>query len=327
MSNRRFIALGDLIADYYYNEKKLLGIDGGSSRFNVIANLASMNCKTAIIGGCGNDEVGKTIIKRLDDIGVDVSKIFLKDKATRAYHLMVNQETLPQITYKCSKNSPCDMSSTWYDDSIEDIDYCKKNIYDSDVIILDNLDRFSLAIISGFECDKVLDIGNSKQLLQLKHNQIKSLSNRLEILQLNERVVPDIMKILNVNSMLELYNFFNPKMAMITYGKNGADFIFNDTVYTKTIKECANELDATGAGDAFLSVFVNKYYENSKKIDCNFIDIAFCDAIELTSMVVQNAGARGHIYAKMRANDIKKEKIYDTLQKYHYEKIDKTVER
>ena len=49
---RRFVALGDLIADCYYNGNKLLAVDSGSTRYNVIANLSQMDCQTAVIGGC-----------------------------------------------------------------------------------------------------------------------------------------------------------------------------------------------------------------------------------------------------------------------------------
>ena len=41
-TKRRFVATGDLVADCYYQvddgRKKLLKVDGGASRFNVIAN-------------------------------------------------------------------------------------------------------------------------------------------------------------------------------------------------------------------------------------------------------------------------------------------------
>ena len=64
MNDRRFIVFGDLIADCYYLDDKLLGMDGGSSRFNVIANLAGMSCKNSIIGGFGNDKKGKNIVQK-----------------------------------------------------------------------------------------------------------------------------------------------------------------------------------------------------------------------------------------------------------------------
>ena len=183
MKDKRFIALGDLIADCYYNETKLLGIDGGSSRFNVIANLSHMNCQSVIIGGCGNDKIGDIIIKRLSKIGVDTSKIFLRNRATRAYHLTINKDTLPKITYQCSKNSPQNGKSTWYEDSLDSIQHCYDEVKDTDVIVLDNLDEFSLSVINEFECDKVLDIGNTNQLEKLENSKICPMYNdKFEVL-------------------------------------------------------------------------------------------------------------------------------------------------
>lgn len=317
MENRRFIALGDLIADCYYNGTKLLGIDGGSSRFNVIANLAHMNCQSAVVGGCGNDKIGETLIKRLVNMGADTSKIFLRDRATRAYHLTIDQATLPKITYQCSKQSPKDGKSTWYEDSVEDISYCHSEVRNNDVIVLDMVDEFSLAVIDKFECHKVLDIGNDKQLARLQDSQISLLKNKIEILQLNKRVVPYLMQRFGCTSILEIYKFFNPKLIIVTCGKDGAVFAFEDKVYRKKLLNSANEVDATGAGDAFLSVFIKKYYDNSKKVDYEFIDSAFKEAVSLTSKVVQNVGARGHLYEKTLDTMVEKNKRKENKEFEH----------
>lgn len=308
MESRRFIAIGDLIADCYYNRTKLLGIDGGSSRFNVIANLAHMNCQTVIVGGCGNDKIGTTIIKRLANMGVDTTKIFLRDRETRAYHLTINQATLPKITYQCSKQSPIDGKSTWYEDGIENIPYCHSQVRNKDVIVLDMVDEFSFAAIDKFECEKVLDIGNHKQLDKLDDNQILLLRNKIEILQLNKRVVPYLRQRFECTNIFDIYKFFYPKLMIVTCEKDGAVFAFEDTVYTKKLLNSANEIDATGAGDAFLSIFIKKYYENSKKVDYEFIDSTFEEAVVLTSKVVQNVGARGHLYEKTLDTIIEKNK-------------------
>lgn len=328
MKNKRFIALGDLIADCYYNEKKLLGIDGGSSRFNVIANLSHMNCQSAIIGGCGNDKIGNTIIKRLSRIGVDTSKIFLRDRATRAYHLTINKDTLPKITYQCSKNSPQNGKSTWYEDSLDNIQYFSKEVKDTDVVVLDNLDELSLSVINQFQCDKVLDIGNTNQLEKLEKSKVDSLKNKIEILQLNERVVPYLINRFGITNVFDIYNFFQPKLMIVTHAKDGADFVFENTEYNKKLLNSAKELDATGAGDAFLSVFVKNYYDNHKNVDKEFIDNTFEQAINLTSKVVQNVGARGHIYEKVLDKSFR----YKPLQKvgtreYVQEKIDENIEK
>lgn len=292
----RFIALGDLIADFYYNKNKLLAVDGGSTRYNVIANLANLDCKCAVIGGCGNDIIGRKIVKRLEKIGVDTSDIFFRDNKIRGYHLIVDLDKLPKIIYQCSKTSPQNGESTWYDNTENDIYYYKDKVNAGDVIILDDVDEFSMNIINQFLCDKVIDIGNTKKLEKLSEREMKMLKNKFQIMQLNERVVPYLIQRLNGNSLLDIYDFFEPKLLCVTREKNGADFVFKDNIYRKKLSKIANEIDSTGAGDAFLSVFVKNYYNNSKVVNHKFIDDTFKEASDLTYEVVQKVGARGHIY-------------------------------
>ena len=46
----RLISIGDLVIDYYYDNGKLIAVDGGISVHNIIANLASMGLDTCVIG-------------------------------------------------------------------------------------------------------------------------------------------------------------------------------------------------------------------------------------------------------------------------------------
>lgn len=314
MKDKRFIVFGDLIADCYYLDNKLLGIDGGSSRFNVIANLAGMSCKNSIIGGCGNDKKGKNIIKRMKELNMDTSQIFFRNAKTKAYYLSVDKAKLPKITYNCSKKSPKDGKTTWYDDNLEDISYYYSKTKDNDVIVLDDLDELSLAIINMFKCDKMLDIGKTSQLERLRDDQILGLKNKIKILQLNERVVPYLMQRFECRNLLEISKLFKPKLLIVTHGKDGADFVFGDKMYEKKLANSANEVDATGAGDAFLSMFIKKYYDNLEQVDYDFIDDTFEEAVKLTSKVVGHVGARGHLYDKILDKKLEKEEKVEELQ-------------
>lgn len=311
MDNIRFVVLGDLIADLYYNGTKLIGIDGGSSRFNVVANLASMKCNTVAIGGCGNDKIGNRILKRYTKLGVDTSKIKYRNQATRAYHLVIDQAMLPKITYECSKISPTNYECTWYDDSLQDIEYYRGEVTKNDVVILDKLDEFSIEIINNFECYKALDIGNSNRLEKLNDNQIMELKGKISLLQLNERVIPYLMQRFQYSDIQDIHKLFQPNLMIVTRGREGADFIFKNKVITKKLINSTEEIDPTGAGDAFFSVFIKEYFSTSREIDDEFIHRTFSKASSLTADVVRNVGARGHIYAKtldkITSNDEKNE--------------------
>lgn len=51
----RVVSIGDLVLDYYYKNGKLLGVNGGMTSHNIIANLAKMWLNTSVYGSCGND--------------------------------------------------------------------------------------------------------------------------------------------------------------------------------------------------------------------------------------------------------------------------------
>ena len=48
----------------------------------------------------------------------------------------------------------------------------------------------------------------------------------------------------------ELYKLFKPKLMIITKGREGADFLFENGIMSKKITRSTEEIDPTGAGDA-----------------------------------------------------------------------------
>ena len=84
----RVVGIGDLVTDYYYLNGKLLGVNGGMTSHNIIANLANMGISTSVFASCGNDVQGKIAIKSLEDLKVDVSNIkVVNGVRTRCFHV------------------------------------------------------------------------------------------------------------------------------------------------------------------------------------------------------------------------------------------------
>ena len=89
----RVVSIGDLVLDYYYKNGKLIGVDGGMSSHNIIANLAKKKISTAIYGVSGNDIQGKIANLSLKKLNVDVSKVLIKDNIkTRCFHVSYDEE-------------------------------------------------------------------------------------------------------------------------------------------------------------------------------------------------------------------------------------------
>ena len=153
-------------------------------------------------------------------------------------------------------------------------------------------------IIDHFDCDKVIDIGNTKYLERLSDDDIRALRAKLSIMQFNERVIPYLLQRFQLRNPSELYDMLRPQMMVITRGRSGADFWYENGSTKKELVNSTEEIDPTGAGDAFFSVFIKGFFDNSKQVDSDFIDRTFDEASQLTSEVVKNIGARGHIPEK-----------------------------
>ena len=296
-TQRRFVATGDLVADCYYQiengRKKLVKVDGGASRFNVIANLAARGYNTKIISACGSDMTGEIVLNLMKDIGVDVEDVIKHNKSTRKYNI----SPTPYGTHTCIKKCPICHKSTWYEEPVSDFSYCLKRIQKRDVLIFDALNEECLEIILNTTNNKILDLGRIRKLLFLSQIQLEHcLKGRFEILQLNEFVEKHLLARFELESLSELYEILKPKLLIVTRGKEGTDFVYQNQIYSKVLKEPTNELDDTGAGDAFLSVIIQEYYSNNKQVDKEFIDATFEKAIKVTSEVVSHLGARGHLY-------------------------------
>lgn len=293
----RYVALGDLVADCYYKnvgqDKELVKIDGGSSRFNVIANLAARGNDTCVISGCGNDMVGEIVLNSLIRLDVDTSLVIRKDIKTRAYHLTIEGDK-----HICTRTCPICGNNTWYRFPIVATEYFRKYVKPDDVLILDGLKPENIPIITTFPNEKVLDIGRIKRLVKLSNQEIVNiLQNRnIEILQLNESVEQYLMQRFKILDLLKLFNILKPKFMIVTRGKDGADFITKNNIIHKTLIHCQKEIDDTGAGDAFFSMFIQKYYDNCKEVTKEWLDSTFFLANKLTTNVVSHLGARGHLY-------------------------------
>ena len=84
----RVVSIGDLVTDYYYKDDKLIGINGGMTSHNIIANLAKMGIETSVFGCCGDDCQGKLAINSLEKLNVDISNIkIINNIRTRCFHV------------------------------------------------------------------------------------------------------------------------------------------------------------------------------------------------------------------------------------------------
>lgn len=299
----RVVSIGDLVLDYYYKNGKLIGVDGGMSSHNIIANLAKKKISTAVYGVSGNDMQGKIANLSLKKLNVDVSKVLIKDNIkTRCFHVSYDEEG-----FISKKRCPKCNEKKWYEESQIDIEYITKNIQNDDILVFDNLNDKNIEIIKNVSNKKIIDIGQYFEFENLsKEDIINKLNNDFEIINFNERVSNYLLDKLNLKNNIELYNLLKAKLVTITRGENGAIFIYNSKEYKFNLKDNGNVIDSSGAGDAFLSSIIFDYIKNNCEFNKELFPKWYEKSIKLTSKVVSNLGARGHLNSLYKIKKIDK---------------------
>ena len=299
----RVVSIGDLVLDYYYKNGKLIGVDGGMSSHNIIANLAKKKISTAVYGVSGNDIQGKIANLSLKKLNVDVSKVLIKDNIkTRCFHVSYDEEG-----FISKKRCPKCNEKKWYEESQIDIEYITKNIQNDDILVFDNLNDKNIEIIKNVSNKKIIDIGQYFEFENLsKEDIINKLNNDFEIINFNERVSNYLLDKLNLKNNIELYNLLKAKLVTITRGENGAIFIYNSKEYKFNLKDNGNVIDSSGAGDAFLSSLIFDYIKNNYEFNEELFPKWYEKSIKLTSKVVSNFGARGHLNSLYKIKKIDK---------------------
>ena len=310
----RVVSIGDLVTDYYYKNSKLIGVNGGMSSHNIIANISKMELETAAYGVCGDDMAGHIAIKSLKDIGVNVDNIeIIKDLKTRCFHVSYFDNN-GKLEFKSKKRCPLCNEKRWYEPSEINTKEILKNINSNDILVFDNLNSQSQEIINNTQNRKMLDLGQYYELEKLDNNEIlNKLQNKFDIINLNERVEKYLINRFNLTNSKDIFDQIKPNLIIITRGKDDSDFICQDFKITMMLTNPAEEIDSTGAGDAFFAVFISEYIKNNFIINKKFIEETFKKATNLTKKVVKSFGARGHINSLYK---IKKLNNYCTCQNF-----------
>lgn len=304
----RVVSVGDLLTDYYYKNGKLLGVNGGMTSHNIIANLAKMGLPTSVYACCGNDIEGTMAIKSLEQLKVDVSNIKrVDDVRTRCFHISYTEDG-DKLSFTSKKRCPFCNNKKWYDESLIDCNYILNHINEDDILIFDNLNDKNQNIIDNTKNKKIIDLGQYFELENLSPEIIiNKIQGKFEIINFNERVTKYLLNKLNLASELEIYNCLKPNFMTITRGADGATFIYDGMQYDFSLITTGKTVDSTGAGDAFISSIIKDYIKNNYHYDADLFQKWYENSNKLTSKVVSKMGARGHINSLFKVKKISDE--------------------
>lgn len=301
----RVVSIGDLVTDYYYKNGKLLGVSGGMTSHNIIANLAKMGIPTSAFAVCGNDTQGKIAIKSLENLKVDISNVKILDNLrTRCFHVSYFDDG-NNLSFISKKRCPFCNDKKWYEDSMIDCNYIVNNIKEEDILVFDNLNDKNQIVINKVKNRKIIDFGQYFEFEKLSDKDIiKIIKGKFEIINFNERVAKFLINKLNLNNDLELYKCLRPKLMTITRGEGGATFIYNDELYNFHLIDKGNVVDSTGAGDAFISSIIKDCIKNNFEYDSYLFKKWYDNSNKLTTKVVSKMGARGHLNSLFKIKKI-----------------------
>ena len=310
----RVVSIGDLVIDYYYKNEKFLGINGGMTSHNIIANLAKMGINTAVFGVCGNDIQGEISIKSLEKLDVDVNNIIiLNDVRTRCFHVSYFEDG-DKLSFTSKKRCPFCNAKKWYEDSLINPSDIVKNIKDDDILVFDNLNNKNQIVIDNTHNKKIIDLGQYYEFENLSDKEIiDKLKNKFEIINFNERVSKYLIKRFNLNDNVDLYNILKPNFMTITHGENGATFVSDGIKYNFKLKIKGNVIDSTGAGDAFISSIIRDCIKNNFIYNPKMFEKWYENSSKLTAKVVSKMGARGHINTLFKVKKIDNECTCDNF--------------
>jgi len=292
----RIVGIGDLVCDIYYNENlNIIGAYGGISFCNIICNLQNMKHDTYIYGACGNDFLGRICISSLSECNVKNDIKIIKNINTKAYHILKIKEQERDI-FRSIKYCPFCKKNSWYDGSYIDEKEILKKLKKDDILLFDNLNDKNQYLIDNTNNLKLLDLGTYYEFETLSKNEIiNKISNKFEIINLNERVEKYLITKFDCKDSIELSKIIRAKLLIVTRGINGNDFIYQEKIYSYPLKEVINEIDDSGAGDAFFSVIINNWLNNQLNIDPSLFSAWVDDTRELVKRVLLLIGSRTHI--------------------------------
>lgn len=283
----KIIGIGDLVLDCYIRDSKVIGYNGGKTFANIIVNLTKYNYDLEVMGAVGNDKEGLLCIKSLRDLNIITKKIDIVNSETRCF--FVNEKISTRMSPFLNRKIGYSGSKIIQKNIIS-------NIKENDILVFDVINQKTLDIVDQCKNNiKMLDIGYFNNFINKDINDIKkTISNKFSIINMNERVFK-IFKNKFKLSEVELYKFLNVKLLIITKGKIGASFIYNNKCQNKNLEIVSEDIDPSGAGDSFFAEIINIFIINNYKVNDEIIEEMFIKGSTVSRNTVLKIGARSNL--------------------------------
>ena len=247
--------------------------------------LAQNNINTAFIGKVGNDEVGNSFIKGLENEKVVFENSAQSDESETGRCLVMvtpdAQRTMSTYLGISQKLNASDVN----DDVIANskITYLEGYLWDLD----DAQEAIKKAIKISKNAGKLVAFSVSDVFCieRFRDSFLSLVNNEADIIFANEEEIKSLYEKNHLDECLEILNKKN-KIFAITLGEKGAMIVNQDTRILIKPEKIERLVDTTGAGDLFAAGFLLGFLKNESMENCGATGVSFA------SKVIQIYGAR-----------------------------------
>lgn len=260
--NKKILCIGEVLWDMLPS-----GAKPGGAPMNVALHLHKIGLDVNIASKVGNDELGRKLLKFIEDAGLSTELIQI-DNQLPTSEVLVNLDNKEQATYTICE------PVAW--DAIEFTDSLKKAADEADVLIYGTLaSRNEVTRNTIHQCldrveTRVIDVNLRPPYPQ--HEIVESLLSRANFVKLNDEELQQIAQWQNADTRNEealikwLGKHLDIDTICMTKGSEGAMLLHNhEFQQNKGYK--VKIIDSVGAGDAFLAGLLSALLSGKNTLD------------------------------------------------------------
>lgn len=300
-------ALGEILIDMTYAGKSEAGQNlfeqnPGGAPANVLAALSKLGRKTAFVGKIGNDMHGDFLRETIKKYGIDDSNLITTEEAFTTLAFVSLSKT-GERTFSFARNPGADTML-----KKEEVDY--ELIKNSFIFHIGSLSlthepsrSATFAALESAKENKIVVSYDPNYRSMLWKNEetaiegMKSPLSYVDIIKISDEEMELITGQKQAEDAIDYLLNEGLSCVIVTLGAKGAMVGTKDGKVHKEPKACANVVDTTGAGDAFMGGFLYKMCENNIRPE----DLTLKDIAEFTEFANRVAsyciGRRGAINA------------------------------
>jgi fructokinase len=255
----KIVCFGEVLWDVFPKHKKI-----GGAPLNVAFRLKSFKNEVAMISAVGNDALGKSILKFVEEKGIQLTSIgVLNDFSTGAVAVTLNEKGAASYEILHPR--------AW--DKIQFTTIASEVVKQSDAFVFgslvtrDSISRNTLYQLLEFAKYKVFDVNLRPPFYE---NEILiELMQKADFIKLNDDELYEICAFMGskFNNLEQNIHFIsketNTQHICVTKGEHGAVLLYDSKLYYNSGYKI-KVADTVGSGDSFLGSLISKLINGEK---------------------------------------------------------------